>query len=170
MKPCVAMLTFSETRDEFYQKRKAIVAEEINKVSQALSPLFALEVYPEIRSRAQALYYLNQAKALRPDVYLLHLPIWSEPQLAISGARLADAPVLLLGNERLETSRLVVTLARKNQGPDQNAGLCRRATGGRERSHRDDPDGHRRSGQGQYLAVGQLCSQNGRLFHALFIP
>lgn len=111
MKPHIALLTFSETRDEFYEKRRAIVAAEMNKVSGILGDVLDLESFPEIRSRAAAIDYFKQAKATGPDAYILHLPIWSEPQMAVSIARLADAPVLLLGNDRLETSSLVCTLA-----------------------------------------------------------
>ena len=111
MKTRVALFTFSETRDEFYEKRKHLVAEEICKISQALAEQIDLLVYPEIRNKRQAMLQVEEAKTQGIDAAILHAPIWSAPNMAVSVARLLSVPLLVLGNERLETSSLVGTLA-----------------------------------------------------------
>ena len=61
MKPKAAFLTFSETREEFYAKRKEMVAEEIATVSNALAGHLDITAYPEIRSKEHALGLLHKA-------------------------------------------------------------------------------------------------------------
>jgi len=111
MKPKIALFTFSETREEFYEKRKHLVAEETNKILQSVGDGIDLMVYPEIRNKRQAVQMVKEAKTHGIDAAIFHVPIWSAPNMAVTAARLLQAPVLILGNERLETSSLVGALA-----------------------------------------------------------
>jgi len=103
LKAKIALLTFSETRDEFYEKRKHLVVEEIQKVKQALARQVEILDFPEIRDKRQAGRWVAEAQRQGIDAAILHIPIWSSPNLAVSAARILDVPMLVLGNERLET-------------------------------------------------------------------
>jgi len=111
VKPLVVMLTFSETRDEFYAKRKELVQQETARVAAGLGQEVELKVFPEIRFMEEARKQVQEAALLKPDAFILHIPIWAAPHMAVAAARLAELPLLLLGNDRLETSSLVGLLA-----------------------------------------------------------
>lgn len=110
-KPNVAFLTISETRDEFYEKRKKIVEEECNKFKVNFKKDFDLIVSTPIRDTDSALFWAKEAIKGGVDALIIHVPIWSAPNLATKIASNIDIPILVLGNKRSDSSSLVGLLA-----------------------------------------------------------
>jgi L-fucose isomerase len=110
-KPCVALLTIAETRDEFYEKRKPIVDEEIAFFHQQFSECFDILASVPIRGVSTALYWAEQAQSALADAVIIHVPIWAAPNLAGKIAANVDLPLMVLGNKRENSSSLVGVLA-----------------------------------------------------------
>lgn len=105
--PQVALLTFTEGREEFYQRRKGLVAEEQARVERCCGGWLELQTGPPIRRKAELKAALAAAGPV--DALILHIPIFVEPALVVAAATLTQGtvPLLLLGNRRPDTSSLI---------------------------------------------------------------
>ena len=105
--PKVALLTFSEGRDDFYRLRKKLVAEEQELVLHTCEGLLDVQMFDPIRRKSELKEALQQLVDV--DALVLHLPIFAEPALAAAVATITQGtiPIVLLGNRRADTSSLV---------------------------------------------------------------
>jgi L-fucose isomerase len=108
--PSVALLTFSEGRDDFYELRKGLVAEERELVIRTCEGILDVKTFPPIRRKSELLELLPRLGTV--DALFLHIPIFVEPALAATVATMTQGtiPLVLLGNRRPDTSSLVGTL------------------------------------------------------------
>jgi len=106
-----AVLTVTENRDEFFERRKPLIEEEYEKVRNILSKEFDLIYSDLIRDTDAALYWADEAVKRQADVVIIHLPVWASPNLSAKIACNVNVPVMLLGNDRPETSSMVGLLA-----------------------------------------------------------
>lgn len=106
-KPIIGFFTVTETREEFYKKRKSIVMEEVNKFKKKFKYDFNLLISKPIRDFNSALFWAEEAKKKRVDCIIIHIPIWAPPNLTTKIASTVDVPLLILGNNRLDSSSLV---------------------------------------------------------------
>lgn len=104
--PKVALINLADHRDEFYAVRADLAAEEIGKVTRALSGDVELVLSELVRSDEAARTAAARAKNAGAELLLLHTPIWAPPNLALNLARIADLPIGLLANPAPATSGL----------------------------------------------------------------
>ncbi|HHV61393.1 MAG TPA: hypothetical protein GXX51_01965 [Firmicutes bacterium] len=106
IKPRIALISFAESREDMFEKRRHMFEEEIHKVRSRLSLEHEVAYHGKVNSWDTVDEAIRGVRASDVDVAILHLPIWSFPALVISCARLLDVPVLLLANAREETSSI----------------------------------------------------------------
>jgi L-fucose isomerase len=109
MKTRVALATVSESREDFYRRRK-IYFEEQNQSIEWLRRTFDCCESEAINSHAQVNVFVQRAQAFRAQALVVHIPIWSDPVFSVELATRLKLPVLLLGNDHPSTSSIVGVL------------------------------------------------------------
>lgn len=106
-RPKVGLLTFSEGREDFYELRKPLVAQERDLVIEVCGENLDLQTFEPIRRKSDLKMALQQLDEV--DALLLHIPIFVEPALVAAAATITSStiPLVLLGNRRPDTSSLV---------------------------------------------------------------
>jgi L-fucose/D-arabinose isomerase len=106
MKPLIALATVADSRSDFYSLREPLVSEERQAVGWLCEEFSVLESDP-IRSNSELQAFVQTAKQASPAALVVHIPIWGDPIFSLQLANLLSLPVLLLGNDRPDTSSLV---------------------------------------------------------------
>lgn len=106
MEICVALAQFVDSRSDFYASRRGLVIEESEKINWLREAFTCLESEP-IHNDDQLLAFARQVRETDCAALIVHLPIWADPILTLKLCRLLELPVLLLGNNRPDTSSLV---------------------------------------------------------------
>ena len=101
-----AVAHLADSRDDFFTRRKAIFAEEVARLDWLRAEVEVVEV-PSIRSDCDVAAFGQQARQADAVSLLIHIPIWADPILAVKVQQQVGLPVLLLGNNRPDTSSLV---------------------------------------------------------------
>lgn len=101
-----AIAHFVDSRPDFYATRRGLVEEESQRIDWLRQEFTCLES-GAINSRDQITAFARQVQQFGAHVLVVHLPIWADPIFTLKLARLCRLPVLLLGNNRPETSSLV---------------------------------------------------------------
>ena len=110
-KPKAALITLGDSRKEFYQSRIHIVDEETQKVCAALHTEFELYAPNVVYTEKESLTVMEEIRRQGIHAVIIFLPIWGTPSLALRIAQSTTNPVLVLGNQRRDSSSLVVMLA-----------------------------------------------------------
>ncbi|HYF92712.1 MAG TPA: hypothetical protein VD969_10765 [Symbiobacteriaceae bacterium] len=106
MRPRVALVTLTETRPDFRARRESLVAEEMAAVRWLSDQADVWESGP-VASGRELRALAREILAFGADALVVHIPIWTEPVLTVKLTGLLPLPVLLLGNDRPETSSTV---------------------------------------------------------------
>ncbi len=109
--PKIALLTFHDGRERMYQKRKAMVDEEVQKIHRALSGNASILIDQEVRFLDSIVEAAKAINSSQLDACIIHVPTWVNPNIVISTANLVERPLLVLGNKRPETASMVGWLA-----------------------------------------------------------
>lgn len=104
LKTAVAHL--ADSRDDFFARREAIFAEEVARLDWLRAEADVVEG-PAIRSDGDVAVFSRQTRQADAASLLIHIPIWADPILAVKVHQQVGLPVLLLGNNRPDTSSLV---------------------------------------------------------------
>lgn len=107
----VGVMTFLDTRDEMLEKRRFIVDAEIKVLSNAFKNDFDLISFEPIRTKNKAIEIAKKIQKEEVDLVIMHLPVWSSPDLLVSSANYINRPLIVLGNMRADSSSLVAVLA-----------------------------------------------------------
>ena len=99
----VAIVTLGDSRREFYKKREAIVASEIEKVKKAFGDKYDLYISPIVFDTEDGQNISDEIKKQGIEAVIIHVPIWATPSLAFRIAYGTSYPVLLLGNLQRNT-------------------------------------------------------------------
>lgn len=102
----LAIANLVDSRADFYAKRQALVCEELNELGWLRSVCDCIESEP-IFTKQQAISFAERIKSARLQALVIHLPIWADPIFTVTLANLLSLPILLLGNDRPETSSTV---------------------------------------------------------------
>jgi L-fucose/D-arabinose isomerase len=102
----LALATLADSRDDFFAKRSGLAAEETAGLGW-LRERFDTVESDIIRSTAEIKAFASAVKASEAVALIVHLPIWADPILTIKLQNFIDLPLLLLGNDRPDTSSLV---------------------------------------------------------------
>ena len=94
----VAIVTLGDSRREFYKKREAIVASEIEKVKKAFGDKYDLYISPIVFDTEDGQNISDEIKKQGIEAVIIHVPIWATPSLAFRIAYGTSYPVLLLDN------------------------------------------------------------------------
>lgn len=105
----LAIANLVDSRADFYEKRKPLVIEELDQLDWLRSSCECIESEP-IRSKQQALSFGECALSFRAQALVIHLPIWGDPIFSVMLANQLSIPILLMGNDRPETSSTVGVL------------------------------------------------------------
>lgn len=106
MKIKIAIAHIADSRDDFYEKRKPLVEDEITGLSWLREQGEICES-GILRSDQAIADYVREAKSFNAQSLVIHVPIWSDPLLAVKICNQLRLPVLLLGNSRPDTSSFV---------------------------------------------------------------
>jgi len=109
MKPKLALATVVDSRQDFYQKRKPLVEEELPAIDWLREDFDVIEGR-EINSAARASAFAQQTAAFQAHSLVIHMPIWADPVLSVQLSNLLPLPVIFLGNDRPDTSSMVGVL------------------------------------------------------------
>lgn len=109
MRPRIALATLTETRPDFRARREHLVTEELTAL-RWLHEAADLHESAPITSAPELRAFAREATAFGAEVLIIHLPIWTEPALTVKLSTLLPLPLLLLGNDRPETSSTVSLL------------------------------------------------------------
>jgi L-fucose isomerase len=101
-----AIVTVADTRADFYAKRKYLIDEERGDLEWIKNQYECLES-DVIQSDEQIHDFAIKARVFNPSSLIIHIPIWADPSLTVHIYNELKLPVLLLGNNRPETSSLV---------------------------------------------------------------
>lgn len=123
-----AAVILGDTRREFYQTRMGIVDSEKQKLLAAYGETVDLFVPEIVYDAQQALGVADEIRSRNIKAVIVFLPIWGTPNLAFRIAASTDLPVLILGNERPDSSSLVTLLAVAGM-LDQTGKACMRLAG-----------------------------------------
>lgn len=106
MRPRVAVATVTETRPDFRARREPLVQEETAALGW-LQEHADLVQSPPLASGRDVQSFAAEAAHQGTQALIVHIPIWTEPVLTVKLATLIPQPLLLLGNDRPETSSTV---------------------------------------------------------------
>ncbi len=109
MKPKLALATVVDSRQDFYKKRKPLVEEELPGIEWLRADFDVIEER-EINSATKISTFARQSAAFQAHSLVIHMPIWADPVLSVQLSNLLPLPVLLLGNDRPDTSSTVGVL------------------------------------------------------------
>lgn len=102
----VALLSFAEHREDFYEKRKLLVEKYTRLVEGALSQEAQIITFEPIRSLEKVRETAQAVRAAHCECAIFYFPIWVTPSFGVVEANLLQLPVLLLANREIETSSL----------------------------------------------------------------
>ena len=105
------LLTFAEQREEVYAKRKVILEEETDKLLSALKG--KLDVVPSnpIITKKDMISAVEDMRKQGVSSIIISLPIWASPHFPVLAVKLLGVPVVLYGNDRMDSSSKVAMLA-----------------------------------------------------------
>ena len=109
MKTRLAIATVAESRDDFYERRKPLIARELQDLDWLRAEFECCESQP-IRSRGQIKAFVEEARLFRAQALVIHIPIWGDPIFSVRLATSLKLPTLLLGNDLPTTSSIVGVL------------------------------------------------------------
>ena len=75
----VAIVTLGDSRREFYKKREAIVASEIEKVKKAFGDKYDLYISPIVFDTEDGQNISDEIKRQGIEAVIIHVPIWATP-------------------------------------------------------------------------------------------
>ncbi|MBI2842649.1 MAG: L-fucose/L-arabinose isomerase family protein [Armatimonadetes bacterium] len=111
LKPSVGIITFLDSRTEMREKRSHIVEDETGKLVRALEDAVDLVTCEPVTCKQEAVAAARRMVAEGVDLVLFHVPSWAGPELVVTAAQQVAVPLLVLGNERYDSSSLVALLA-----------------------------------------------------------
>lgn len=124
----VALLTIAESREEFYEKRRALVESECRSFKKYFASEFSIMESTPIKTMADCLEWADRTVNEGCDAVVIHIPVWASPNLATKIACNVQTPIALLGNLRPDSSSLGGLLAAAG-GMGQIGRSVRRITG-----------------------------------------
>lgn len=101
-----AIASVADSRADFFEKRKELFSDEISKLDWIRKEYSSMES-GTIQSGEDITIFGNAMRAFDPQSLIIHIPIWADPILAVKLYKQMNIPVLLLGNNRPDTSSLV---------------------------------------------------------------
>jgi L-fucose isomerase len=102
----IALLSFAEHREDFYEKRKPLIEKYTRIVERALSQEAQIVTFEPIRSLEKVRETAQAVRAAHCECAIFYFPIWVTPSFGVVEANLLQLPVLLLANSEIETSSL----------------------------------------------------------------
>ncbi len=103
----IALITVNETRNRFRAIRNPLVQQEMESLRwvEEMGEIYKSDAIMDSDSLEKA---LTAGRAFNPDILIVHIPVWSEPILTVKIAYgFEGIPLVLLGNQRKETSSMV---------------------------------------------------------------
>ncbi|MGE5604506.1 MAG: L-fucose/L-arabinose isomerase family protein [Bacteroidota bacterium] len=104
--PKIALLTFAEHRNDFFQKRRPLLEQYLNQVQSILGKEMDITTFEPIRSLEKAREIVALTNLNNFDCAIFYFPIWVAPNFATVMANLIRLPILLLANDDIATSSL----------------------------------------------------------------
>jgi L-fucose/D-arabinose isomerase len=101
-----ALAHVADGRSDFYTRREGIALEEIKSLDWLRQEVDLFES-PVLNSVQAVREFAYQASVSGAQSLIIHLPIWADPIFAIKLINQVSLPVLLLGNDRPDSSSMV---------------------------------------------------------------
>jgi L-fucose isomerase len=102
----LALANVADSRSDFLEVRRPLIQEELSSIDwlrQEYCP-FESDVLHTPESVAA---FAERATSYGAQALAIHFPIWADPIFSVKLANFMDVPILLLGNNRPETSSMV---------------------------------------------------------------
>jgi L-fucose isomerase len=103
----IAIAHLADSRSEFYSKREALVQEQLKTLDWLRGANLEILESEVIMANLSIDHFAQQAIDFRAQSLIVHLPIWADPIFTIRLSNHLKLPILLLGNDRPETSSTV---------------------------------------------------------------
>lgn len=105
----IAIVHLADGRSDFYAKRQSLIVEELQSISWLRDHFDILESETLCSSAAIASFAQN-VRASGANSIIAHIPIWANPIFTVKLHNHLALPILLLGNDRPDTSSTVGVL------------------------------------------------------------
>jgi L-fucose isomerase len=109
-KPRVGLITFGDERDDMWQKVFKNLSEprhaELRKYLETL-PVELFSNEEVARTRDQINSQADALRSSRVDVFIVHTPCWTSPNLVVHGVQRLDLPVVLITSRSAATHGMV---------------------------------------------------------------
>ena len=102
----LAIANLVDSRSDFYSKRKPLVEDELLEINWLRQSYDCIESEP-INTKHQAASFARRVVDFGAQAFVIHLPTWADPIFSVTLANLLHMPILLMGNDRPDTSSLV---------------------------------------------------------------
>lgn len=102
----IGLLNIADSRKDFLEVRKSLILEELKSLSW-LREKYDLVESDIITTEKDIKKFAQLAIAEKIECLLIHIPIWADPILSIKIQNFIKVPILILGNDKPETSSIV---------------------------------------------------------------
>lgn len=102
----IALLTIADSREDFLEVRKPFIFEELKSLDW-LRNMYDLVESDIITTEKNIKKFAQLAIEEKVECLIIHIPIWADPILSIKIQNYIKVPMLILGNDKPETSSIV---------------------------------------------------------------
>ena len=102
----VGLLNIADSREDFLEVRKSLIHEELESLNWLREKYDLLES-DIITSEKEIKKFAQLAAEERIECLLIHIPIWADPILSVRIQNFLKVPILIMGNDKPETSSIV---------------------------------------------------------------
>jgi L-fucose isomerase len=102
----IALAHLADSRADFYQRRQSLVSEEVESLAWLKKESEVVE--SDVLDSSQAVIAFAKKTMIESvSALIVHLPTWADPIFTIKLQNILSLPILILGNDRPETSSMV---------------------------------------------------------------
>lgn len=109
--PKTAIITFGDSRDRVYERRYAIVVDQLGKISSSLKDHVEITLSESIRKVEDIARVLSMPQLQKAESVILHIPTWVLPNVVVMTANQIKRPLLVITNDLRDSAGMVGMLA-----------------------------------------------------------
>lgn len=101
------LVHLADGRSDYYARREPLIREEIKSIDWLRNSNLEIIESPILHSVEEIRTFTDSVRCSGGQSIIVHIPIWANPIFTIMLHNMIDLPILLLGNDRPETSSIV---------------------------------------------------------------
>ena len=102
----IGLLNIADSREDFLEVRKSLILEELKSLNW-LREAYELVESDIITTEKDIKKFAKLVADEKIECLLIHIPIWADPILSIKIQNFIKVPILIMGNDKPETSSIV---------------------------------------------------------------